>query len=373
MKMFAYSPKTEFLQPDDIKMLQTQLLKRHLVYCQERSPFYREVLKDISIDDISIDDISLLPFTEKEDILLDWQRFAACSPEEVSDIVFTSGSTGKPGRFVYTQQDLLRNSYNEERCYKIAGVSERDTILLTCTLDRCFIAGIAYYTGGIKAGAAVLRNGLSSIESHLWIIREAAPTVIVGIATFLVKLAEHAQKAGIDLGCIQRIICVGEPIKNNDFSFNGIGQRLHELFPHAQLFATYASTEIATSFAECEFHQGGHVPADLAYAEIIDDNGKILPQNIEKFGKCIQKTQEIISELMVSLDMEKGGEIAKNLMSLYVFFNAELMNANISKDKAKIQNIKKMLFDLLGAWNVAVESTAPVSSPTTRLNIDIEG
>ena len=277
MKMFAYSPKTEFLQPDDIKMLQTQLLKRHLVYCQERSPFYREVLKDISIDDISIDDISLLPFTEKEDILQDWQRFAACSPEEVSDIVFTSGSTGKPGRFVYTQQDLLRNSYNEERCYKIAGVSERDTILLTCTLDRCFIAGIAYYTGGIKAGAAVLRNGLSSIESHLWIIREAAPTVIVGIATFLVKLAEHAQKAGVDLGCIQRIICVGEPIKNNDFSFNGIGQRLHELFPHAQLFATYASTEIATSFAECEFHQGGHVPADLAYAEIIDDNEKILP------------------------------------------------------------------------------------------------
>ena len=107
--------------------------------------------------------------------------------------------------------------------------------------------------------------------------------------------------------------------------------------------------------------------------DFIDDNGKILPQNIEKFGKCIQKTQEIISELMVSLDMEKGGEIAKNLMSLYVFFNAELMNANISKDKAKIQNIKKMLFDLLGAWNVAVESTAPVSSPTTRLNIDIEG
>ena len=70
--------------------------------------------------------------------------------------------------------------------------------------------------------------------------------------------------------------------------------------------------------------------------EYIDDNGKILPKNIESFGKCIQKTQEIISELMVSLDMERGGEIAKNLMSLYVFFNAELMNANIKKDKIGI-------------------------------------
>lgn len=107
--------------------------------------------------------------------------------------------------------------------------------------------------------------------------------------------------------------------------------------------------------------------------EYIDDNGKILPKNIESFGKCIQKTQEIISELMVSLDMERGGEIAKNLMSLYVFFNAELMNANIKKDKKRIENVRKMLFDLLGAWNVAVESTAPVAAPTQRLNIDIEG
>ena len=107
--------------------------------------------------------------------------------------------------------------------------------------------------------------------------------------------------------------------------------------------------------------------------DLIEGNGKVVPQNIEKFGKCIQKTQEIISELMVSLDMERGGEIAKNLMSLYVFINAELMNANISKDKKRIENVKKMLFDLYGAWNVAVESTAPVSSPSVRPNIDIEG
>ena len=42
-------------------------------------------------------------------------------------------------------------------------------------------------------------------------------------------------------------------------------------------------------------------------------------------------------------------------------------------ERAKIENVKKMLFDLLGAWNIAVESTAPVSTPTTRQNIDIEG
>lgn len=275
--MFDYSSEREFLSQDKVRDLQTKMLRSHLSYCALNSPFYKEKLKGIDIENITISEISQLPLTDKEDILCDHQKFICCPQEEIRDIVFTSGSTGKPGQFVYTQQDLLRNSYNEERCYRLAGVTPLDKILLTCTMDRCFIAGLAYYMGGIKTGASVLRNGLASIESHLWIIQEVGPTVLVGIASFLVKLAEYAKQQGVSLDCVQKIICVGEPVKNNDFSYNGIGQRLHEMFPHAQLFATYASTEITTSFAECEVHHGGHVPADLTYAEIVDDAGNPLP------------------------------------------------------------------------------------------------
>lgn len=275
--MFDYSLQTELMSREDIEKVQTQMLRKHLAYCAANSPFYREKLAGIPVDSISIKDITSLPLTNKEDILNGYEAFVCCSKEEIRDIVFTSGSTGKPSRFVYTQQDLYRNSCNEERCYKLAGVSEKDTILLTCTMDRCFIAGLAYYTGGVKAGAAVVRNGLATVESHLWIIKEVRPTVLVGIASFLVKLAEYAGNEGVPLDCVEKIICVGEPVKNNDFTFNGIGLRLHELCPQAQLFATYASTEIATSFSECQIHQGGHVPANFAYAEIVDDEGNVLP------------------------------------------------------------------------------------------------
>ena len=257
--------------------MHTKMLRKHLSFCKERSPFYRELLAGFDVENMTVDDVAQLPFTCKEDVVRDYRKFVCCKQEEIRDIVFTSGSTGTPSRFVYTLEDLLRNTYNEERCYKIAGVTPQDTILLTCTMDRCFIAGLAYYTGGVKAGAAVLRNGLASLESHLWIIAETSPSVLVGIASFLVKLAEHARKEGVSLECVKRIVCVGEPIKNNDLSFNGIGRRLQDLFPHAQLFATYASTEITTSFSECEFHQGGHIPADLAYAEIVDEEGKSVP------------------------------------------------------------------------------------------------
>ena len=57
---------------------------------------------------------------------------------------------------------------------------------------------------------------------------------------------------------------------------------------------------------------------------LFDNNGKIKAKDIEQFGIHIQKAQAIITELQVSLDMEKGGEIARNLMSLYVFFNVNV-------------------------------------------------
>lgn len=105
---------------------------------------------------------------------------------------------------------------------------------------------------------------------------------------------------------------------------------------------------------------------------LFEPDGKIQAKNIEQFGNCIQKAEAIISELEVSLDMEKGGEIAKNLMSLYLFFNEELVQANISKNKEKIQSVLKMLSDLTESWRQIVATNANTSpSPSgNRLSIN---
>ena len=102
-------------------------------------------------------------------------------------------------------------------------------------------------------------------------------------------------------------------------------------------------------------------------------DNKVEPGNIEKLNNCIIKTQDILTELMTSLDMDKGGEIAKNLMALYVFFNKELLDANIKRDKGKIESVHRMMDELTNAWITAVESTAPVAPPVSRPNIDING
>jgi flagellar secretion chaperone FliS len=98
---------------------------------------------------------------------------------------------------------------------------------------------------------------------------------------------------------------------------------------------------------------------------------------LEKPGKqldlvhnCIVKTQDIITELMASLDFEKGGEIAQNLYNIYMFFNQQLMEANIRKDSEYLKEIRRMMAELRDAW-AAIEgkTSLPENSPSVGVNI----
>ena len=103
----------------------------------------------------------------------------------------------------------------------------------------------------------------------------------------------------------------------------------------------------------------------------LNTGGKKNPGNIEKISKTILKAQEIITELMVSLDFEQGGEIAKNLFSLYTWFNRELLEANISQDLRRITGVRNQLNELRAAWAevVAKNSSENAGKIVTGVNI----
>lgn len=108
-----------------------------------------------------------------------------------------------------------------------------------------------------------------------------------------------------------------------------------------------------------------------AAINLFNDNDKIKASDIEQFGIHIQKAQAIITELQVTLDMEKGKDIARNLMSLYLYFNEELMDANINHNKTKLQFVVKMLNELAESWRIIANSTAnaPAAKVQNALNI----
>lgn len=95
-----------------------------------------------------------------------------------------------------------------------------------------------------------------------------------------------------------------------------------------------------------------------AVAALFDENFAKEPARIEKANAHILKSQEIITELMASLDMENGGEIARNLLALYSWFNQQLLEANLEKKADKIIAVKNLMDQLRGAWIEVVNSTA---------------
>jgi flagellar protein FliS len=103
----------------------------------------------------------------------------------------------------------------------------------------------------------------------------------------------------------------------------------------------------------------------------MNEPGKSNPASIEEINKSILKAQEIITELTVSLDFEQGGDVAKNLFSLYTWFNHELLEANIQQDVRRVTAIRGMLNELRSAWNeiAAKNPAAPAGKVGSGLNI----
>ena len=93
----------------------------------------------------------------------------------------------------------------------------------------------------------------------------------------------------------------------------------------------------------------------------------------DSISNSLIKAQDIIAELMISLDFERGGEIAKNLFGLYVFMNRRLLDGNIKKDKAPLEEVRTLLMELRSAWaEVADKAGVPAGSNQIR-GINIAG
>ena len=269
-----------FSTPGEIRAVQAGLLQQHVQHCSEHSPFYRDLLRQRGIDgrNVELDNLRQLPVTDKEDLEGANDQFLAVPVERVVDIVQSSGTTGRPTRIMYTSADLDRLAYNEYKSFAAAGLTDADVILLTCTMDRCFIAGLAYFLGLRELGAATIRNGHGTMESHRDLIHRLRPTAIVGVPSFLRKLAVFMQERGETPAAVgvRRLVCIGEPVRDQTLASLPLGQDLANLWA-AKVYSTYASSEIITSFCECEAGTGGHLHPDLAVLEILDDQGNAMP------------------------------------------------------------------------------------------------
>ena len=234
------------------------------------SPFYRESLRGLN----GTPSLSQVPLLDKKALSERNLDFLCVPRERIAEIVTTSGTTGEPLLWMLTDADVRRLARNEKLSFECVGLTARDTVLVAVAMDRCFMAGLAYWLGLREIGCGVVRTGAASPLLVLEMIQRTQPTTIVGVPSFLRLVADKAREAGIDLknSSVKKAVCIGEPIRDAAFALNTSGKAIEEAWG-AKVYSTYGVTELANSLCECDAGTGGHLHDDQLHIEILDDAG----------------------------------------------------------------------------------------------------
>ena len=247
-------------------------------YAVKNAPFYRSHFSAFPVEGLNAETFRKLPFTTKEDLSQNNRDFLCVPSDQIAEYVTTSGTSGKPVTIYLTKQDLLRLAKNEKESFELTGAKAGDLFQLMTTIDKQFMAGLAYYLGVQELNAGMIRIG-PGVPALQWnSILENKPTILIAVPSFLITLIDYAKQNGIDVNqtSVRSAICIGEPIREDDLSENVLAKRIHADW-NIELFSTYASTEMGAAFTECPSHQGGHLNEDLIYLEVLDDDGNDVP------------------------------------------------------------------------------------------------
>jgi phenylacetate-CoA ligase len=270
-------PEIELQSPEIILKFQETQLQKLIAYLVNFSPYYKNLFRKEKIDPAkiqSLSDLLLIPLTDKEHLQLYNNDFICVGRNKIIDYITTSGTLGDPVTFAMSDKDLDRLAYNEYISFACAGGKPGDIFQLMTTIDKRFMAGLAYFLGVRKLGAGIIRVGNGVPELQWDSIRRFSPNNIIVVPSFILRIIKYAEENGIDYqnSGIKKAVCIGENIRNQDFSLNLLGQKIKDKWD-IELFSTYASTEIATSFTECSHGCGGHHHPELIITELLDDAG----------------------------------------------------------------------------------------------------
>lgn len=305
-----FIPEIEFQPRNVIKTFQEGKMREVLEYLKLKSPFYQKMFANNNIDINKIktlEDLQQIPFTTKEDLQLHNQEFFCVEPSAIRDYITTSGTLSDPTTFALTEKDLVRLAYNEAISFTGAGGYSGEVYQLMTTIDKRFMAGYAYCMGIRMMGAGLIRVGNGIPELQWDTIRRIHPEAIICVPSFILRIIKYAEEHGIDYrnSSIKKAVCIGENLRNDDFSLNLLGAKIKEKWD-IDLYSTYASTEMSTSFCECSAGKGGHHHPELIICELLDEH-----DNVVKEGEAGELTVTTLGVEGMPLLRFKTGDIAK--------------------------------------------------------------
>ena len=292
------------------KSYQTTAVGEALRYLLKHSPFYKEQLKGhhFRIENFSsLDDLEHFPTTSKEDLQRQNWDFLCVPKNGIAEYTSTSGTMGEPVTIALTNNDLQRLTYNEFCSFQLMDLCQDDIIQLLLTLDKQFMAGMAYYRGAEALEAAKIRTGPGAAVEQIKTMQKLETTALVAVPSFLLKLAESAVENQITLTdlSVKKVLGIGESLFNENFEPNALYNRIQAAWP-IEIFSTYASTEMQTAFTSCSQKKGLHLNPELLVVELLDEAG-----NAVKTGEVGEVTITTLGVEAMPLLRFRTGDLCK--------------------------------------------------------------
>ena len=276
--MICLDPRIENISPEGLRELQFRLLKSQTYRLYSFSPFYHARMNAANVhpDDIrSLDDIVKLPYMYKKDLRDNYpDKLFVGSQDELVRYHVSSGTTGKPTVVGYTQNDLNHWATSVARALSSIGLGRKDVIQVSYGYGL-FTGGLGIHYGAERIGATVVPASVGNTERQIELIQDLKVTTICCTPSYMLHLAETANKMGVELAKDTRLrtaVLGAEPWSEK------MRRRIQQM-TGIRAYDIYGTSELSgPMFTECTEQNGIHIWGDLAYVEVLD------PQTGEQLG-----------------------------------------------------------------------------------------
>ncbi|MBO4310190.1 MAG: phenylacetate--CoA ligase [Lachnospiraceae bacterium] len=241
--------------------------------------YYGKMYREMGLTEIkNEEDFYKIPFSSKEDLRNAYPLGIQAVPdEEVVRIHSSSGTTGKPVIIPYTKKDVEDWAIMFERCYRLAGITEKDRIHITPGYGL-WTAGIGFQAGCERLGAMAIPMGPGNTEKQIQMMIDLKSTVLCATSSYALLLSEEINKRGI-----RDQIHLKKGVIGSERWSDKMRQTIHDGLG-IELFDIYGLTEIYGPGIgiNCPGETAMHCFDDFLFIEIIDPvTGENVPDGEE--------------------------------------------------------------------------------------------
>lgn len=267
---------------------QFSMIQDTLRRAQAHSEFYQAKFREVGLEAGDIrtpEDFAKLPFADKADLRNAYPlKLQAVPDEAVVRIHSSSGTTGMPVIIPYTRKDVDDWAEMFMRCYRMAGITEKDRIQITPGYGL-WTAGIGFQAGCERLGAMAVPMGPGNTEKQLQMMVDLKTTVLGATSSYALLLTEEVQRRGLrDKIALKKGVIGSERWSDKmwDTIEKGLGIELFDIYGLTEIYGPGISIS-------CSQKNGLHYWDDYVYFEIIDPaTGQVLPDG--KYGELVITT-----------------------------------------------------------------------------------